>query len=197
MSAMAHELPAQDAPTQEDILLEGFLGLHTPEGFRAELIEGEIVVAPPTDGDHEDCVNQLVRQVIRQSAVDMSVSGYKGLRLVSGGLCPRNHVIPDLTFAPEELRLFRGAPPWMDPAGVAMVVEVTSGKPAQDRVAKRHCYARAEIPLYLLVDRERSRLTLFATPHRDEYTEVRHAPFGHPLVLPAPFDFEVDSKPFL
>ncbi|MER8185275.1 Uma2 family endonuclease [Kitasatospora sp. NPDC094015] len=197
MSAMAHERPAQDAPTQDDILLDGFLGLHTPEGFRAELIEGEIVVAPPTDGDHEDCIGLLIDQVALRSTVKMQVAGYKGLRLVSGGLCPRNHVIPDATFAPMELRLFRGAPPWMEPAGVALVVEVTSSRPAQDRVAKRHCYARAGIPLHLLVDRERSLLSLFAGPLRDEYTEVHHAPFGHPLALPAPFDFELDTKPFL
>ncbi|MGO4759525.1 Uma2 family endonuclease, partial [Streptomyces sp. 2MCAF27] len=33
MSAMAHE-----PLTQEELLLEGFLALGTPEGFRAELI---------------------------------------------------------------------------------------------------------------------------------------------------------------
>lgn len=35
MTAMAHE-----PLSQEDVLLEGFLALDTPEGFRAELIEG-------------------------------------------------------------------------------------------------------------------------------------------------------------
>ncbi len=197
MSAMAHELPDQESPTQEEILLEGFLSLHTPEGFRAELIEGEIVVAPPTDGDHEDYVGLLIDQVTRHSAVRMQVSGYKGLRLTSGGLCPKNHVIPDATFAPIELRLFRGAPPWMEPAGVAMVAEVTSSKPDQDRIAKRHCYARAGIPLYLLIDREKSQVSIFGKPQRDEYTEVHLAPFGGPLALPEPFGFELDTKPFL
>ncbi|WP_406204582.1 Uma2 family endonuclease [Kitasatospora sp. NBC_01560] len=197
MSAVAHEQPIADSPSQEDILLESFLSLHSPEGFRAELIEGEIIVAPPPDGDHEDYISHLVKQVIRSSAIDMSISGGKGLRLVSGGLCPKNHVIPDATFAPEELRLFRGAPSWMDPDGVAMVAEVTSGKPDQDRIAKRHCYARAAIPLYLLVDREKSQVSLFAKPLRDEYTEVHLAAFGEPLALPEPFGFTLDTKPFL
>ncbi|MFE2725832.1 Uma2 family endonuclease [Kitasatospora sp. NPDC059327] len=197
MSAVAHEQPISESPSEEDILLEGFLSLHSPEGFRAELIEGEIIVTPPPDGDHEDYISHLVKQVIRKSATDMSVSGGKGLRLASGGLCPKNHVVPDATFAPEELRLFRGAPSWMDPKGVAMVAEVTSTKPDQDRIAKRHCYARAAIPLYLLIDRDKSQVSIFGKPLRDEYTEVHLAPFGQPLDLPAPFGFELDTKPFL
>lgn len=197
MSAVAHEQPITGSPTQADILLESFLSLHSPEGFRAELIEGEIIVAPPPDGDHEDHINHLLKQVIRRSKTDMSVSGGKGLRLVSGGLCPKNHVIPDATFAPEELRLFRGAPSWMEPDGVAMVAEVTSAKPDQDRITKRHCYARAGIPLYLLIDRETSQVSLFGVPHREEYTEVHLAAFGEPLAIPAPFGFDLDTKPFL
>lgn len=44
MTVMVHEpLSHGDA----DVLLEGFLALDTPEGFRAELIDGEIVVSPP------------------------------------------------------------------------------------------------------------------------------------------------------
>ncbi|MEU6966253.1 Uma2 family endonuclease [Kitasatospora aureofaciens] len=197
MSAVAHEQPITNSPSQADILLESFLSLHSPEGFRAELIEGEIIVAPPPDGDHEDHINHLTKQVIRRAKTDMSFSSNKGLRLVSGGLCPKNHVIPDATFAPEELRVFRGAPPWMEPDGIEMVAEVTSSKPDQDRIAKRHCYARAGIPLYLLIDREKSQVSLFSKPHRDEYTEVHLAAFGEPLALPAPFDFELDTKPFL
>ncbi|MFI9158641.1 Uma2 family endonuclease [Kitasatospora aureofaciens] len=197
MSAVAHEQPITNSPSQADILLESFLSLHSPEGFRAELIEGEIIVAPPPDGDHEDYIDLLIDQVKAKSKVHMQVSGSKGLRLVSGGLCPKNHVIPDATFAPRSLRLFRGAPSWMEPDGIAMVAEITSTKPDLDRIAKRHCYARAGIPLYLLVDREKSQTSLFGKPHRDEYTEVHLAAFGEPLALPAPFELELDTKDFL
>lgn len=154
-------------------------------------------MAPPPDGDHEDYIDLLIDQVKEKSKVRMQSSGHKGLRLVSGGLCPKNHVIPDATFAPREVRLFRGAPPWMEPNGVAMVAEVTSSKPDQDRITKRHCYARAAIPLYLLIDREKSQVSLFSKPLRDEYTEVHLTPFGDSVALPAPFDFELDTKDFL
>ncbi|MFV0136297.1 Uma2 family endonuclease [Streptomyces sp. HMX87] len=192
MTAMAHE-----SRTQEEVLLEGFLALDTPEGFRAELIEGEIVVTPPPDGDHEDCIALIVNQVIRRSQTDMQFSGNKGLKLRSGGGCPKDHVIPDGTFAPRELRLYRGADPWMPCEGVAMVLEVTSTKPRADREAKRRCYARGGVPLYLLVDREETSVTLFRTPEKDDYREHCTRPFGKPLALPEPFGFDLDTADFL
>ncbi|MFC5720328.1 Uma2 family endonuclease [Streptomyces gamaensis] len=193
MTVMAHE----PAPTQEETLLDYFLALETPEGFRAELIEGEIFVSPAPDGDHEDHVSGIVREVLRKSSTDMDVSGHKGLKLPRGGLCPKNYVIPDATFAPRELRLFRGAPSWMAPDGIAMVVEVTSTKPERDRVAKRHCYARAGIPLYLVVDRKESVVLLFSEPMDDDYAKTLSVAFGSALPLSAPFEFELDTVDFL
>ncbi|WP_346174030.1 Uma2 family endonuclease [Streptomyces cuspidosporus] len=189
---MAHE-----PLTQEEVLLEGFLALGTPEGFRAELIEGEIVVTPPQDGDHETYISRIVRQVIRKSATDMEFSGNKGLKVPRGGLCVRNHVIPDGTFAPAEQWPFRGAESWMPCEGVSMVVEVTSTKPDRDREAKRHCYANGNIPLYLLVDREKSSVTLFSDPEKADYREVVTVPFGKSINLPAPFSFPLETADFL
>lgn len=191
MTAMAHE-----PLTQAEVLLEGFLALDTPEGFRAELIEGEIVVTPPPDGDHEDYINVVLKQVLRKSRTDMDYSGNKGLKLRSGGACPKNHAIPDGTFAPTGLRLFRGADPWMAPEGVALVVEVTSTKPQADREAKRRCYARGGIPLYLLIDRDDSSVTLFSDPENDDYRQLLTIPYGKPLPLPEPFAFDLETGDF-
>ena len=192
MTAMPHE-----SLTQADILLEGFLALDTPEGFRAELIEGEIVVTPPPDGDHEKYISRVLRQVIRRSVVDMDVSGNKGLKSPSAAEWPRNHVIPDLTFAPAEADLFGGADSWMPCAGVAMVLEVTSSRPSADREVKRRCYARGGIPLYLLVDRDTSTVTLFTDPESGDYRELHAVTFGKPVPLPEPFAFDLDTADFL
>jgi Uma2 family endonuclease len=192
MTATAHE-----PLTPAEVLLEGFLALDTPEGFRAELIEGEIVVTPPPDGDHEDYIGLIVSQVIRKSRTDMQFSGNKGLRLRSGGACPKDHVIPDGTFAPAELRLYRGADPWMPCDGVAMVLEVTSTRPKADRETKRRCYARAGIPLHLLLDRDDASLTLFSAPEDDDYRQLCTLPFGKPLTLPEPFALDLDTADFL
>ncbi|NUR02430.1 MAG: Uma2 family endonuclease [Streptomyces sp.] len=185
---------AQD-PITWKLLLDWFVDLDTPEGLRAELIEGELVVTPVPDGHHEHCISRIVGQMYRRSSTEMHFSGNKGLSLQSADGCPQDHVIPDGTFAPKAL--YRGADPWMPCAGVTMVLEVTSRKPRTDRETKRRCYARGGIPLYLLVDREASWTTLFSDPESDDYREVCAVAFGKSLTLPEPFAFDLDTTDFL
>lgn len=191
MTAMAHE-----PLTQAEVLLEGFLALDTPEGFRAELIEGDIVVTPPPDGDHEDYIDVILTQVKQRSRTSMQFSGNKGLKLPARSDCPRNHLIPDATFAPTSLRLFRGAESWMPCDGVAMTVEVTSARPRSDRETKRRCYAQGGIPLYLLVDRDKSSVTLFSEPENGDYRQSCTLPFGKAVALPEPFAFDLETVDF-
>ncbi|RAY14865.1 Uma2 family endonuclease [Actinomadura craniellae] len=192
MTAMAYEPYPSD-----DVLLEGFLALQTPEGFKAELIDGEIIVSPPPGGYHERAISQVNRQVMRNSPLEMDFSGNRGLVLPSGGRCPKNHVIPDGVFAPAALDLFGNDMPYMPPDDVALVVEVTSTRPQSDREAKRCCYARARIPLYLLIDRDRHTVTLFGDPEADDYTTSHSGAFGKPIDLPAPFSFTLDTTDFV
>ncbi|MES5821502.1 Uma2 family endonuclease [Streptomyces sp. RG80] len=191
MTAVAHE------PITQELLLEWFLALEAPEGFRAELIEGEIVVTPPPDGDHEHYISRIAKQVLRQPRTDMDFSGNKGLKLEKADGCPNDHVIPDGTFAPAQRDLYRGADPWMPCDGVAMVLEVTSTKPRNDRETKRRCYARGGVPLYLLVDRDVSQVTLFSDPEGDDYRKLGSVAFGKPLALPEPFSFDLETTDFL
>jgi Putative restriction endonuclease len=92
----------------EHNLLEFFHETDTPEGIRAEFIEGEIVVSPPRSGPHEYVFSRVNKQIIRQSKTEMLVSGNRGLQLKRGGHCPKNHVVPDAVVVPEDLEeLFR------------------------------------------------------------------------------------------
>jgi Uma2 family endonuclease len=192
MLMMAREPDAQTTR----VLLEYFLSLDTPEGYRAQLIDGEIVVTPPPAGNHERAISRIAAQVARNSLVPMDASGGKGLIVPSHGIAAAGRVIPDLTFAPEGLDLFHHADPWMPAAGVAMVLEVTSSDPYRDRDAKRHAYAGAAIPLYLLVDRQFDRVTLFGDPAHDDYKRTLSVPFGDALELPKPFGFTLDTASF-
>lgn len=191
-----HPIHPIDSITQ-GLLLDWFVELDTPEGIRAELIEGEVVVTPVPDGHHEHCISRIVGQIYKRTAIETQFSANKGLKLGTADGCPQDHVIPDGTFVPDSLRLYRGADPWMPCAGVTMVLEVTNRRPEIDRETKRRCYARADIPLYLLVDRETARISLFTAPESGEYQDLQTVAFGRPLRLPEPFAFDLETTDFL
>ncbi|MFD0684683.1 Uma2 family endonuclease [Actinomadura fibrosa] len=193
MAVMVQEPPVQE---EQDALLEVFLSLDTPKGFRAELIDGEIVVTPPPVSQHEMIVGEITMQVGRDASARFHAAANKGLIMPSGGRCPSGYVIPDGTFALAELLVFKNEKPWTEPDGVAMVVEVTSRRAERDRGAKRYCYARGGIPLYLLVDREREEVTLHSKPEDGDYHQLNVMPYGKPLPIPEPFGFDLDTADF-
>ncbi|MFF7454886.1 hypothetical protein [Kitasatospora sp. NPDC008115] len=55
-------MPAVEHPLGEGSLLQAFLELDTPLGSKAEFIEGEIVVTPLPDGQHEGAASKLAKQ---------------------------------------------------------------------------------------------------------------------------------------
>ena len=108
-------------------------------------------------------------------------------------------MIPDLTFVhAKTLDLFLDALPWMPSSGVAMVVEVTSSSPDRDRKTKRRAYAAAQVPLYLLIDREDRQVTLF-----DDPLDATTTPPGSrrrsaaASELPPPFAFTLETDGFV
>jgi Uma2 family endonuclease len=151
--------------------------------YRAQLIAGRIVVSPPPPGNHEGVVAELTMQLYRNAAIEIDISGFRGLET------PFGNFIPDVTVA--EASAFEGAPPWGTAVGTLMLAEVTSFAPEDDREPKRRAYAAAGIPLYLLVDRDRRETVLFSQPdvEAQDYRADIRAPFGSDLELPAPFSF--------
>ncbi|MEV4611792.1 Uma2 family endonuclease [Kitasatospora sp. NPDC049258] len=180
-------MPAVEHPLSGDDLLRTFLELDTPAGFKAELIEGEIVVTPPPDGSHETAFALLNRQFMRQAGIDLDLAGTKGL------VTPKGRFIPGGTISP--VGHFESTDSWADPSGVLLVFEITSTNPGKDREAKRLGYACADIPCYLLIDRDEGHATLFTDPADGDYTAHIQVPYGKPLDLPAPFSFALDTAP--
>nr|BEK66356.1 Uma2 family endonuclease [Kitasatospora purpeofusca] len=180
-------MPAVEHPLSEESLLQAFLELDTPLGSKAEFIEGEIVVTPPPDGHHEGTISKVSKQFFRKAAVDLDVAGVKGL------ITPGGRFIPDGTIVPADQ--FDHLESWALPEGVLLVFEVTSLNPHKDREPKRLGYAAAEIPCYLLVDRDAGTVTLFTNPEDGDYITTTKVAFGKPLDLPAPFSFTLDTGP--
>jgi Uma2 family endonuclease len=158
--------------------------LELPPGYKAELIEGDIVVTPPPNMDHEGYFAEL--------SYHFNIHGWRvsdGLGLVT----PLGRFIPDLTVARKEYFAKDGPEGWQDPDGVALVVEITSSNPTQDRDPKRRGYAAAKIPLYLLIDRKAKVAVLFSEPDHGDYAVMTRRPIGDPIPLPEPFSFTLED----
>ncbi|MDX3454003.1 Uma2 family endonuclease [Streptomyces sp. ME02-8801-2C] len=163
-----------------------------PEGWRVELVEGEIYVVPPANGEHEEIVSELSGQVRDH---DKGLGRYTGIGLNVPGASETGHVVPDLVVAPKGS--FDDEEEWHDSAPVLMVAEVTSSSTAaRDRDKKIRGYARAGIPVYLLIDREEGEVLVHSEPSGDDYaTSLKHK-LGLTVPLPAPLGFELDTAEF-
>lgn len=111
--------------------------------------------------------------------------------------------VPDLVVMPAEL-IAAADPETSDPMDASealLIVEITSkGNAREDRTKKYRAYARAGVPMYLLIDRFDTRgamATLFTEPNEDgTYKHSDPVPFGKPLVLPGPFDVSLATADF-
>lgn len=166
-----------------------------PEGTWAEIVDGEIIVSPFPNNPHQ--------LVVRYLNLLLAACIPRGWEIESsGGLIlepDEQEYRPDLYVAPANAWTEEraGAQPEM----VELVVEVVSaGKrdKERDRVSKYARYARAGIPLYLLVDRYDADgfTTLYSNPAGSEYLDAHKVPFGEKLMLPKPFDAEIDTARF-
>ncbi|MEU1704501.1 Uma2 family endonuclease [Streptomyces sp. NPDC005706] len=159
MTALAEEVAqvVADEPVPEpgsdldEVLWQAWKAMDLPEGYRAEIIEGAIEVSPTGRRRHGALVNRLRRTLDAY----LSRSGYAAHQDIN--VIHRNKVwVPHLFVAPldlEEIPDEEGL--GVDAGGVKMVVEVTSPghrNLQRDRARKRREYARAGIPVYVIVD---------------------------------------------
>ena len=89
------------------------------------------------------------------------------------------------------------ATPEEEREAIVLVAEVTSPASADtvynDRVVKPVQYAKAGIPLYLLVDQERAAWTLFGLGEHPGYQVLAAGKYGDSVPLPAPLGFSVPT----
>lgn len=163
-----------------------------PRGWRVELIEGQVHVTPPANGEHEEIVGNLNDQVYEH---DKSLMRYTGIGLELPGAAGPDRVIPDVVVAPKGS--YRDELEWHDPAPALLVAEVTSPSTGgNDREKKLRGYARAEIPVYVLVDREAGITAVYSEPQDGKYGRSVQVRLGKKVMLPKPFDFELDTAEF-
>ncbi|MFE1901686.1 Uma2 family endonuclease [Streptomyces yangpuensis] len=192
MTALAHEpTPEATRPYSE---LDEALWLawqaaveKLPEGFHAEIIEESIEVSPTGRYSHGRTANDL-----RDGLVLFLAGGEYVARQDMNVIHGRKVLIPDVFVAP------RDTPEHVTEDGIGikasaveMVVEVVSpGRTSvsRDRVRKRRAYARAGIPIYVLIDDhdELGMVTLLTAPDPDQavYDDEVRVPYGTAVTVP-------------
>ncbi|MFE3940456.1 Uma2 family endonuclease [Streptomyces sp. NPDC059118] len=182
-----------------DCLLRTWRELDMPEGWRAEIDDGQIVLVPPPHAHHNGIAAKAQRGLYGDLPEELEIYQTLGIHVAALDKL----YVPDLVVMPSEL--IDAADPEindpMDAAEALLVVEVTSkGNARDDRTKEYRAYARAGVPMYLLIDRFDTRgamATLFTEPNEDgTYKRSDPVPFGKPLVLPEPFGTTLHTDEF-
>lgn len=165
-------------------------GLELPEGYRAEIIGGQIAVAASPFGMHAYIVAQIRRAMIGALPVDHDLYENVPLEETDG-----DRYIPDLALLPDAL--VRTRREWIFPMGLcSLAVEVTSpGQELRDYI-KVAGYARSGTQVYLIVDQKKRRCVVHSEPEGDKYATVTETPFGEPAVLPLTRPVTIDTTRF-
>ncbi|MFI0739858.1 Uma2 family endonuclease [Streptomyces sp. NPDC021100] len=192
MTALAHEvIPVADDEPVADLdtfLWETWKAMDLPEGYRAEIIEGSIEVSPTGRVRHGVLINRLRRRL--ESHLEGGEHAvHHDLNLIHQGKV----WIPDLFIASADAVEDLGPTELgVAVATVEAAVEVVSpGRRnlERDRVRKRREYARAEIPLYILIDDfdGDGAVVLLTQPNPDKavYEDEHRVPYGTDAVIPS------------
>ncbi|WP_326704404.1 Uma2 family endonuclease [Streptomyces cyaneofuscatus] len=183
--------PADHAPRAQ-LSVEEFeqLARSAPETVTLELVNGKLEVKPVPDGDHGTIFMWLLRQCM-QHRPDLDLHPEQGLMVEA---YREGRARPDGALAPR--RHFAGQGEWAPTDGVLMAVEVTShdrDTDRRDRNEKPLGYAAAEIPVYLLIDRESGTLVVHSEPDKGRYRQQLSYDYGDTVVLPQPVDITLDT----
>ncbi|PAZ09743.1 hypothetical protein CLM62_45585 [Streptomyces sp. SA15] len=172
-------------------MIKFFEELEPPEGVRAELLCGEIVLSPSPDLVHNGNVMEAVDQIPRKRWSRLQTLC---VDMLDGVSAP----VPDLVV------IERGAAPdhgaLMPSATITALVEVVSNTSVDRNYGvKRSIYAAAKVPAYLIIDPIMAQCVLFAEPTGDgedaEYQLQRKTKFGALMPLEA-LGVELDTTVF-
>jgi Uma2 family endonuclease len=164
--------------------------LELPDGFRAEIVEGQIAVAASPFGMHA-----YILKVIRRAADGTIRADHDLYENVTLEEPDGDRYIPDLALMPDAL--IRTRRQWIFPMGMCrLAIEVTSPGQEDRDYRKRAGYARAGVPVYLIVDQKRRRCVVHSEPESTKYARVREVAFGEDLVLPLEVPITVDTSRF-
>lgn len=135
-------------------------------GYRAELIEGEIIDMSPIGPDHSSCVDWLNRHFSRKAPETVWVRVQNPVTL--GDLSEPE---PDLAIVKYYEHCYREAHP--SPREILLLIEVADTTLAYDRGTKAPLYARFGIPEYWIVNVPDRCVEVYRNPQNGQYSDKR------------------------
>ncbi|MCF3181251.1 Uma2 family endonuclease [Streptomyces polychromogenes] len=180
----------EGGPTVED-MLRTVEEMDTPDGYKAELIRGKIIVTPWSKFYYFPPMESLQEQ-LKAHAPDGHVATFAPFlfSFPSAGRAygPDVYVVDRAVFKEKERH--------GNAENLSLVAEFTSSSTKDvDWQEKLRVYGEL-VPVYLVVDMQAEEITCFSDPSPQGYRAHRTVPFGNPLSVPAPFDFEIDTTAF-
>jgi Uma2 family endonuclease len=166
--------------------------LDTPAGYKAELIRGKIVVSPWSKLRYKKVMKSLRLQLEPHAPEghDVDVAPFLFTFPGSERACgPYLHVADESAFDGEGRHA--------DGAALSLVAELTSDSTKDvDWLDKMETYGRI-VPVYLLLDMRIGEINVLRDPSPKGYRSRTNVPFGRPVRIPAPFDFDLDTSGFV
>ncbi|MGW3651026.1 Uma2 family endonuclease [Streptomyces sp. NPDC000878] len=179
-------------PLSFEGLLDALDQLDLPDGYRAEIIKGNIVVSPWSKGYYSR-VMKLVRRQLEDFLPEGHLIDSSPLLFVFPGV--ERAYGPDIYAAHE--RTLETDSNRLDGEGLSFVAELTSPSTRIDDLTdKVEVYGKAGVPVYLVLDMQEEEASLHLDPYEHGYKSRLTKPFGEKLYIPDPFGCELDTAGF-
>ncbi|MFB8775479.1 Uma2 family endonuclease [Streptomyces broussonetiae] len=166
--------------------------LNVPDGFKAEINRGSIVVSPWSKGYYARVMRLVCGQLEPHLPAGHLIEGSPMLYVFPGD---ERAYGPDIHAAHE--RVFETASNHLDGEALSFVAELTSPSPRGADVAEKvRVYGKAGVPLCLVLDMQEEQATVYWSPTAHGYEGRFTKPFGEKLHLPDPFGCTLDTARF-
>ncbi|MEU3616818.1 Uma2 family endonuclease [Streptomyces sp. NPDC006872] len=190
---MTERLTAIDTPPSAPFkeMLRIVEELDTPAGYKAELVRGKIFVSPGPKLRYMKVMKSLRLQLAphapegHEADVAPILFAFPGSERAYG---PALHVADESAFDADGRHA--------DASALSLAAELTSDSTKDvDWLDKMATYGRV-VPVYLLLDMRGGEINVMWDPSPKGYRSRTNVPFGRPVHIPAPFDFELDTSGF-
>ncbi|MDX3245823.1 Uma2 family endonuclease [Streptomyces sp. ME18-1-4] len=173
MTLLEDRITMADANTQRlDEWFERLARMPVPEGFRVEIVGGNVFMTPQRD-THWGIIRRIARAFEDRFGMDVKV--FSDVRIDfpghENGFCPDIAKLGDSAKKDDEGR-------WQY-QDVEFVAEVISeGTAANDYGPKKTAYALAEVPVYVIADPYQGRCYVYTDPKEGDYCTRKPVDFG-------------------